>query len=298
MSHNALINHESTVERASTPPVKFASRWQKFCRNRLALFSLGFLLLVVAISLLAPWISPYDPLQSTPRLRLGPIGTPGHWLGLDGQGRDILSRLLWGGRTSLAASVIPVLLAAVLSLMLGVVAGYRQGRLSSLVMRLIDMLFAFPMVLLAIGLSAVIGSGLMTVSITLICSATPYLTRVVYAETRAEIGKEYIEAARALGTPTVELLYRELLPNVITPLVVYTTTLLGGMVVFLAGLSFLGLGVQPPQADWGRMVSEGSQMMILGAPHIATLPAAAIVLVSLAFNWLGDGLHDALDPHA
>lgn len=286
------------MELASTPPVKFAGRWQKFRRHRLALFSLIFLLLVVAVSALAPWISPYDPLLSTPRLRLGAMGTPGHLLGLDGQGRDILSRLIWGGRTSLAASVIPVLLAAVLSVILGVVAGYRHGRISSLVMRLIDMLFAFPMVLLAIGLSAVIGSGFMTVSITLICSATPDLTRVVYAETRSEIGKEYIEAARSLGAPTFDILYRELLPNVLTPLVVYTTTLLGGMVVFLAGLSFLGLGVQPPQADWGRMVSEGAQMMILGAPHIATLPAAAIVLVSLAFNWLGDGLHDALDPHA
>ena len=160
-----------------------------------------------------------------------------------------------------------------------------------------DMLFAFPMVLLAIGLSAVLGSGYPTLIITLICSVIPYLTRVVYRDTRAEVAKEYVEALRAQGASTADILFREIMPNVATPLLVYTTSLLGGMVVFLAGLSFLGLGVQPPQADWGRMVGEGAQMMILGAPHVATAPAVAIVLLSLAFNWLGDGLRDLLDPY-
>lgn len=275
-----------------------AASSKRFLRHKLAFGSLLFLLLVIAISALAPWLSPYDPLQSFDGLRLAPMGTPGHLFGLDNQGRDILSRMIWGGRSALGASIIPVLLAALISLLLGVFAGYRAGSLSTLTMRVMDMLFAFPMVLLAIGLSAVLGSGYLTVSITLLCSVVPYLTRVVYADTRREVAKEYIEAARAQGATTRDILLNELVPNVATSLLVYTTSLLGGMVVFLAGLSFLGLGVQPPQADWGRMVGEGAQMMILGAPHVATLPALAIVLVSLAFNWLGDGLRDALDPHA
>ena len=263
----------------------------------LAVASLMVLLCIIAVTLLAPWLAPYDPMQAFPGLRLAAPGTPGHLLGGDNQGRDMLSRLIWGGRSALGASILPVIFAAALSLVLGMSAGYRNGVISSFIMRCIDMLFAFPMVLLAIGLSAVLGNGYLTVIITLICSVIPYLTRVVYSDTRVEVQKEYVEALRAQGASHADILFRELLPNVATPLLVYTTSLLGGMVVFLAGLSFLGLGVQPPQADWGRMVGEGAQMMILGAPHIATLPALAIVVVSLAFNWLGDGLRDLLDPH-
>ncbi|MFJ5158658.1 ABC transporter permease [Pantoea sp. NPDC088449] len=268
-----------------------------FFKQHLAAGSLLILLLIVMISALAPWLAPYDPLQSFTGLRLAPPGTPGHWLGGDNQGRDMLSRLIWGGRSALGASILPVIVAALLSLAFGMLAGYRDSAFSAFIMRITDMLFAFPMVLLAIGLSAVLGSGYLTVTITLICSVVPYLTRVVYSDTRAEVRKEYVEALHAQGASHSDILFRELLPNVATPLLVYTTSLLGGMVVFLAGLSFLGLGVQPPQADWGRMVGEGTQWMILGAPHIATLPACAIVVVSLAFNWLGDGLRDMLDPH-
>lgn len=270
---------------------------RRLSRHGLALFGLFILLTALLVSLLAPWLSPYDPLASFDGLRLAPPGTPGHLLGLDNQGRDVLSRIIWGGRSLLTASVLPIIFAALISLALGMLAGFRASAFSELIMRSMDMLFAFPMVLLAIGLSAVLGSGYPTLIITLICCVIPYLTRVVYRDTRAEAAKEYVEALRAQGASTVDILFREILPNVATPLLVYTTSLLGGMVVFLAGLSFLGLGVQPPQADWGRMVGEGAQMMILGAPHVATAPALAIVLLSLAFNWLGDGLRDLLDPY-
>lgn len=270
---------------------------RRLSRHGLALLGLLILLCALLVSLLAPWLSPYDPLAAFDGLRLAPPGTPGHLLGLDNQGRDVLSRIIWGGRSLLAASVLPIIFAALVSLALGMLAGFRASAFSELIMRSIDMLFAFPMVLLAIGLSAVLGSGYPTLIITLICSVIPYLTRVVYRDTRAEVAKEYVEALRAQGASTADILFREIMPNVATPLLVYTTSLLGGMVVFLAGLSFLGLGVQPPQADWGRMVGEGAQMMILGAPHVATAPAVAIVLLSLAFNWLGDGLRDLLDPY-
>lgn len=270
---------------------------RRLSRHGLALCGLFILLIALLVSFLAPWLSPYDPLASFDGLRLAPPGTPGHLFGLDNQGRDVLSRIIWGGRSLLATSVLPIIFAALVSLALGMLAGFRASAVSELIMRTMDMLFAFPMVLLAIALSAVLGSGYLTLIITLICSVIPYLTRVVYRDTRAEIAKEYVEALRAQGASTTDILFREILPNVATPLLVYTTSLLGGMVVFLAGLSFLGLGVQPPQADWGRMVGEGAQMMILGAPHVATAPALAIVLLSLAFNWLGDGLRDLLDPY-
>lgn len=270
---------------------------RRLVKHKLALAGLLILLTAMGLSLLAPLIAPYDPLQAFDGLRLAPPGTPGHLLGLDNQGRDMLSRIIWGGRSILIASILPVIFAALLSLALGLLAGFRAGAFSELIMRTMDILFAFPMVLLAIGLSAVLGSGYSTVIITLICSVVPYLTRVVYRDTRTEIAKDYVEALRAQGASNSDILFREILPNVATPLLVYTTSLLGGMVVFLAGLSFLGLGIQPPQADWGRMVGEGAQMMILGAPHIATAPAVAIVLLSLSFNWLGDGLRDLLDPN-
>lgn len=274
-----------------------APRLRQRFRYGLSLAGVAIFLLAVILSLAAPWIAPYDPLAAFDGLRLAPPGTPGHLLGLDNQGRDILSRIIWGGRSILAASVLPVIFAALVALALGMLAGFRASAFSELIMRSMDMLFAFPMVLLAIGLSAVLGSGYLTLIITLICSVIPYLTRIVYRDTRTEVAKEYVEALRAQGASSSDIIFREIMPNVAIPLLVYTTSLLGGMVVFLAGLSFLGLGVQPPQADWGRMVGEGAQMMIFGAPHIATAPAVAIVLLSLAFNWMGDGLRDLLDPH-
>jgi ABC-type dipeptide/oligopeptide/nickel transport system permease subunit len=277
-------------------PPRWRDALARLWSNRLAAVGVVTIVLVTLVSIAAPWLTPYDPNAGDPALRLAGIGTPGHWLGLDDQGRDLFSRLIWGGRSALAVVVIAVTAACVLSLAIGLYAGYARGRTAALVMRLIDILFAFPMILLAINLATTLGPGFVTVGVTVLLSALPYLTRVVYAGVRAERDKEYIEAARALGASSFDIVRREILPNVLTPLVVYGTTLIGGMIVFLAGLSFLGLGVQPPTADWGRMVSEGTRLMLLGGAHVATLPALAIVVLSLAFNWLGDGLRDALDP--
>lgn len=283
-------------EVAPDAPPRWHDALSRLWSNRLAAIGVVVIVLVTFISVAAPWLAPYDPNTGDPTLRLAGIGTPGHWLGLDEQGRDLLSRLIWGGRSALAVVVIAVATACVLSLAIGLYAGYARGRTAALVMRTIDILFAFPMILLAINLATTLGPGFVTVGTTVLLSALPYLTRVVYAGVRAERDKEYIEAAQALGASSFDIVRREILPNVLTPLVVYGTTLIGGMIVFLAGLSFLGLGVQPPTADWGRMVSEGTRLMLLGGAHVATLPALAIVVLSLAFNWLGDGLRDALDP--
>lgn len=264
--------------------------------DRLVFASLLFILFAILVSIAAPWLAPHDPNAADATLRLVPIGTPDHLLGVDAQGRDIFSRIIWGGRSSLLASILPVVAAVAFSLALGLTAGYTGGRWSSFIMRVIDLAFAFPMILLAIGLATAFGPGLWTVALTIIVSATPYLTRVVYAEVRAERDKEYVEAARALGASRFEILTREILPNVATSVLVYGTTMIGGMIVFSAGLSFLGLGAQPPTADWGRMVSEGAKVLILGSAHVATVPALVIVAIALAFNWLGDGLRDVLDP--
>ncbi|MFT4265954.1 MAG: ABC transporter permease, partial [Xenophilus sp.] len=277
---------------ASAPPTP----WRRLRAHKLALASLGWIALALLLAVLAPWVAPHDPNAADPALRLAPPLTPGHPLGLDGQGRDLLSRVIWGARESLLSTIVPVAAAVLASLALGLFAGYTRGRASALVMRVIDLLFAFPMVLLAIGLATALGPGRWTIALTIVFTATPYLTRVVYAGVRAERDKEYVEAARALGASTGTVLLREILPNVATPALVYGTTLVGSMIVFLSGLSFLGLGTQPPTADWGRMVSEGAQVLVLDAAHVATAPALAIVSVALAFNWLGNGLRDLLDP--
>lgn len=294
----AALASALATERADAPavPTPASDVWQRLRTHKLALASLAVIVLALLLSALAPWIAPYDPNAADPALRLAPPGTPGHLLGLDGQGRDLLSRLLWGGRESLLSTIAPVAVAVLISLVLGLFAGYTRGRAAALVMRVVDILFAFPMVLLAIGLATALGPGFWTIALTIVFTATPYLTRVVYAGVRAERDKEYVEAARVLGAPTRTVLLREILPNVATPALVYGTTLVGSMIVFLAGLSFLGLGTQPPTADWGRMVSEGAQVLVLDAAHVATVPALAIVAVALAFNWLGNGLRDILDP--
>ena len=295
----AALASALATERADAPavPTPASAVWQRLRTHKLALASLAVIVLALLLSALAPWIAPYDPNAADPALRLAPPGTPGHLLGLDGQGRDLLSRLLWGGRESLLSTIAPVAVAVLISLVLGLFAGYTRGRAAALVMRVVDILFAFPMVLLAIGLATALGPGFGTIALTIVFTATPYLTRVVYAGVRAERDKEYVEAARVLGAPTRTVLLREILPNVATPAIVYGTTLVGSMIVFLAGLSFLGLGTQPPTADWGRMVSEGAQVLVLDAAHVATVPALAIVAVALAFNWLGNGLRDILDPN-
>ncbi|TMU91580.1 ABC transporter permease [Brucella haematophila] len=292
----AIVETTQTILSRELGSSTASLRWHRLTRDRLVLASLVFILAVVAVSVAAPWIAPYDPNVADAALRLAPVGTPDHILGVDAQGRDILSRVIWGGRSSLLVSVLPVAAAVLLSIALGLAAGYKGGKLAAFIMRVIDLAFAFPMVLLAIGLATAFGPGLWTVGLTIIFSATPYLTRVVYAEVRAERDKEYVEAAQALGASQFEIVFREILPNVATSVLVYGTTMVGGMIVFSAGLSFLGLGAQPPTADWGRMVSEGSKVLILGSAHVATVPALVIVAVALAFNWLGDGLRDLLDP--
>lgn len=275
--------------------------------NRCPAFGAGFrlgrtavalvvIVVVVAAAFLAPWLAPFDPLSGDGALRLLPPGTDGHLLGLDAQGRDVLSRLLWGARPSLIAGVVPVAAALAISLVLGLLAGYTSSFLGGLIMRVIDALFAFPMILFAIATVSLLGPGLTTIIVTITVSLVPYMTRIVYGAVVGEIGKGYLETARLLGASRSQVLFKELLPNVVSPSIVYATTLIGPMIGFSSGLSFLGLGIQPPNADWGRMTVEGVEVFAQGAPHVVLAAGIAIIVTSLAFNWLGSGLRDILDP--
>ncbi|WP_432209972.1 ABC transporter permease [Marinobacter alkaliphilus] len=249
---------------------------------------------VIVAAIFAPWLAPFDPTVSFPRLRLQGLGTPDHILGLDHQGRDMLSRLIWGGRTTLFAGITPVVLSALFAIPLGLVAAWND-RLGSIIMRVMDVLFAFPMVLLAIMLAAFMGPGMVNMIIALTIVLLPYNTRVVYVAAQQERNSSYIEAAIAAATPTPKILFVEMLPNVVAASIVYSTTIVGNIIITAAGLSFLGLGVQAPTAEWGIITSDGRQYLF-NAAHISLLPGILIMTVVIAFNLLGDTLRDALDP--
>jgi len=272
-------------------------RWAAFRRDPAASLSLCFLLLVILATLAAPWISPADPDDAVNSLRNAPPGTPGFLLGADSDGRDVLSRLIWGGRISLVVGVTPSLLAMLISLVLGTISGYFGGWVDQFVMRVLDVFFAFPLVLLAIAIAGALEPGLRTEILAIMIVLIPYISRLVRSSTVSVKELPFIEAAKAGGATSLDILVRYVLPNILTPVIAYTTTLIGLMIVVGSGLSFLGLGIQPPAADWGTMVSDG-RVALRTAPHITIFPGILIGLVSLAFNFLGDGLTAMLDPRA
>lgn len=279
-----------------TPKPQWRLAVRAFSRDKMAVVSLVVLVVVTLAAVFAPLLTPYSPTAGDPVNRLAGIGTEGHLLGLDGQGRDIWTRLLYGGRNSLMVAVVPVFVVFPLALLIGLFAGYRRSRAGEVLMRILDVLFAFPLVLLAIALSAVLGAGLGNVMLAIGITLVPYMARVAYTATVSEAGKDYMEAARAYGANPLLLMFRELMPNVVVQLLVYATTLCGLMIVVASGLSFLGVGVIPPTPDWGIMTADGKNVLLEGIYHVATIPGLLILVVSLAFNLVGDGIRDALDP--
>ncbi len=265
-----------------------------FARDRMAVLGLAVLVLAVLAALLAPLLTPYDPTIGDQNAILVPPFSPGHLLGTDDQGRDLLARILFGARLAFPEAVIPVLAASLAGLALGLVGGFSRT-VGEVVMRALDVLFAIPMVLLAIAIAAALGSGLPTVVLSMAIVITPYIARVV-ATTAAQLrSAPFIEAARCAGFRDWRIVHREILPHAIPAVVVYATTNMGAMVVFAAGFGFLGLGAQPPAPDWGAMIADGMRSLA-SAPWLSTVPGIAIVVVSLAFNYIGDGLRVALDP--
>lgn len=250
---------------------------------------------IFVAGLLAPVLAPHDPYQADVLARLKPPGSPGHLLGTDHLGRDLFTRLLYGARTSLLVGFVAVFIAMAVGVPLGLVSGFFGGRVDAVLMRLMDVLMAFPSVLLAIAIIAALGPGLVKAMVAVAIVGVPYYSRIVRGLTLSLKEKEFVEAARGVGTPTHWIMVRHILPHCIGPVVVAATLDVGWMITAAAGMSFLGLGAQPPTAEWGIMLSEGRQYIRV-APHVSVLPGMAIFVVVLALNLLGDGLRDLWDP--
>ncbi len=268
--------------------------WRRFARYRPALFGLGFILLLVICAVFAAWIAPYDPDAVNTKLRGAPPSAE-HWLGNDDIGRDILSRIIYGTRIALIVGIGATSIAVTIGVFVGATAGYFGGKVDFLLSRLIDTLMAFPLLALLLTLSTVFGPSLRNVVIVIGCTVWASYARVVRAEVLSLRERDYILAARAIGTPDRQIIARHLIPNALGPVIILASLAVGGIIILESALSFLGLGVQRPTASWGTMLSDGRDYL-RNYPHIAVAPGIAIALTVLAFNLVGDGLRDALDP--
>jgi peptide/nickel transport system permease protein len=268
--------------------------WSRFRRNRLALVGLALVVVLSVSAALAPWLAPYDPARQSLVEKRAKPGVK-YVLGADEFGRDILSRVIYGSRVALLVGVLSALIAVGAGLLLGTVAGFVGGWLDAVLMRGIEILLAFPYLLLALAIVAALGTGALNTTIAVGIWGVPAVTRIVRGSVLALRETEYVGAARALGAPVTALLRRHILPNIVPSLIVYATLFMANAILLEAALSFLGLGVQPPTASWGLMVSTGRDVLLV-APHVATVPGLAIMVAVLAFNLVGDGLRDALDP--
>ena len=291
---SAPVTETSLVSETSRRGVLMQG-WKAFASDRLAVVGLLIVVVVSLIAIFAHWISPADPTDGVGANRLLPPLEGGYLLGTDGQGRDVLTRLMWGARMSLLIGIVPTALAFIISVPLGMIAGYFLGWIGEGIMRLLDVFLAFPMVLLGLAIVSVLGDGMMNVMLAIVIIELPFMARLVYTETSLIRQKSFITAAKVSGSTTTQIMTHDVLPNVLGSLIVYATTIVGGMIVIGAGFSFLGIGIQPPTADWGIMTADGAAVLDT-SPHISLLPGIAIIIVALAFAWIGDGLRLAVDP--
>ncbi|EDY2410895.1 glutathione ABC transporter permease GsiD [Salmonella enterica] len=269
--------------------------WRRFRRQHVALVAGGFVLALILVAIFARWLTPYDAenyfdydsLNNGPSLQ--------HWFGVDSLGRDIFSRVLVGAQISLAAGVFAVFIGAIIGTVLGLLAGYYEGWWDRFIMRICDVLFAFPGILLAIAVVAVLGSGIANVIVAVAIFSIPAFARLVRGNTLVLKQQTFIESARSIGASDTTILFSHILPGTVSSIVVFFTMRIGTSIISAASLSFLGLGAQPPTPEWGAMLNEARADMVI-APHVALFQAVAIFLTVLAFNLLGDGLRDALDP--
>lgn len=273
--------------------------WRAFRRNRLALAGGALVLLLALGALLAPWLAPHDPLRGRLPDRLLPPGTVTaggrYLLGTDNLGRDILSRILYGGRVSISLGLLVVGVSIVVGVSLGLVSAYAGGWVDTVVQRVVDVLLAFPYLVLAIALMGLFGPGFLNLVVALAFKEWVMACRIVRSEALALKTAAFVEASRAAGASSARILVRHLLPNVIPAAVVVATLRVGWVVLMEASLSFLGLGIQPPQPSWGVIIADGRDYLFR-APWISTYPGVAILLFVLGVNLLGEGLRDALDP--
>jgi peptide/nickel transport system permease protein len=271
-----------------------ASVWRRLLRHRLAAAGGVIVLGLVLVAIFAPALAPHDPIRQDLGATYRP-SSAGHWLGTDEFGRDILSRIIYGARVSLLVGVVSVGIGLTLGTVAGLLAGYLGGRLDSAVMGVMDVLLAVPGVLLAIAIVAVLGPGIGNVMVAVGISSIPVFARLARGSVLVVRETEYVEAVHALGGSAGRVLFRHILPNIAAPLLVMASLHMASAILTAAGLSYLGLGAQPPSPEWGAMLSRGREYLRT-APHIATYPGLAIFVSVMGFNFLGDGLRDALDP--
>ena len=263
-------------------------------RDKVTLF-FGLVLLAVFLSaILAPWIAPADPYATSMLRRLKPIGTPGYPLGADELGRDMLTRLLYGGRLSLLMGLLPVVNATVIGCVLGLVAGFFGGRVNMAIMRTMDVFYAFPSVLLAIAISGALGAGVVNTVVSLTIVFVPPITRIAESVTTRVRRLDFVEAARATGAGSLSVIRVHVLGNVLAPVLIYASSLISVSIILASGLSFLGLGATPPEPEWGLMLNTLRDAIFV-SPWVAVVPGVMIFITSMSFNMLSDGLRHAMD---
>jgi len=271
--------------------------WERLRYDYVTLFFILLVLLIVLSAVFAPELAPFDPNKSSMASRLKPVLYRDHLLGTDEKGRDMLSRILFGGRTSLLLGILPVLAATIIGGLFGVIAGYAGGKLGTVIMRTMDVFFAFPSILLAVAISGSLGSGVTNQLITLTIVLVPPLCRVAETSASQIQSTDFIDAARASGTSVTSIIRTHVLVNVVSPVLVYGSTLVSASILLASGLSFLGLGVSPPTPDWGLMLSTLREAIYV-QPLVCALPGVAILITSVAFNLVSDGLREAMDVKA
>ena len=271
--------------------------WQRIRRNRLAMAGLGIVAILLLVAAFAPLIAPHDPLTQDLTRRLLPPGTPGNLLGTDDFGRDILSRIIYGARITLYIIALVAVTAPVLGLLIGTVAGYFGGWIDAVLMRLTDIFLAFPRLILALALVAVLGPGIENAVLAIALTAWPPYARVARAETLTVRSSDYIAAIRLQGASSARIIAGHVVPMCLPSVIIRVTLDMAGVILIAAGLGFLGLGVLPPTPEWGLMISSGRKYLF-EQWWVATMPGLAIFIVSLGFNLLGDGLRDVLDPRS
>ena len=294
MSEATLGRLATTDAPAAPAPGYWKSVGQRLLRYPVTMIVTMVILCILFVTLGAPLVTNGDPYTGNVLTRLKPIGTPGHWLGTDETGRDLWTRICYGGRLSLLAAVLPVTFALMIGGTLGVVAGYLGGRVGNLIMRVMDVFYAFPSILLAIAICGILGNGLRNAILALAVVFIPPLVRVSETVTTQARQLDFVEAARASGTTTLQIIRHHVLANVLGPIMVYATSLISVSIILSAGLSFLGLGVTPPEPEWGLMLNSLRQAIYV-QPYVAALPGLMIFLTSMCFNLMSDGFRSAMD---
>jgi peptide/nickel transport system permease protein len=298
MSDIVLDKPLDSFEEQAAPASRVRGYWQSVLHrlryDPVTLFFGSIVLLIVLAAIFAPLIAPFDPYKESIVGRLKPFGWKDHLLGTDELGRDMLSRLIYGGRVSLMMGVVPVLIASVIGGLLGVIGGFAGGRLNTAIMRCMDVFYAFPSVLLAVAVAGAMGGGIGNGMLALTLVFIPPMCRVAETATTQVRSLDYIEAARATGAGTITIIRYHVLGNVLGPVFIYASSLVSVSILLASGLSFLGLGVRPPTADWGLMLSTLRQSIYV-VPFVCALPGAAIFITSISFNLVSDGLRAAMD---